>query len=84
MTMDKELLERLAREAGFDVEDGEIVLDRVLATGDAPDQRSELQRFASLIAEECAKVVEDVLAYNEDDPAETFAAAIREKFRSTT
>ena len=40
-----------------------------------------LARFAGLVAAECAQACEDALAYNSDDPGETYAAICRIAFR---
>lgn len=42
-----------------------------------------LEAFAKAVARECAEIVTAVIAYNEDDPSETFAKAIRERFGIT-
>jgi hypothetical protein len=73
--MDKELIDRLMREAGaMEAEDAQALL------GCFP-------RFASLIAEECANVAEDVQVHPDDIAASTVrgdcAFVIRRKFRST-
>lgn len=60
------LVERLAREAGASDLQG----------GHGPD----LERFAALVAEECAKACEDLDAYSYDDPGSSAAAAIRARF----
>lgn len=81
--MDKELIERLAREAGFDT--GE---DAVPMHEDSPFDASicvneyavgeRMARFASLIAEACAQVAEQ----NADNSRELrIATAIRVKFQ---
>lgn len=79
----KKLIDRLARQAGFPVEDfgeGDV---RVYGLGQEADTiDAPLTRFAALIADECAKVCENLNAFDEDDPGGTAAAAIREKFRS--
>jgi hypothetical protein len=66
--MTKEELIRMAREAGWEYADD----DR----GFEP-----LWRFAALVAaaerEACAKVCEELDAWNEDDPGSSAAAAIR-------
>lgn len=86
--MDTEQIERMAREAGFDVEGGEITLDRVLTTGDAPDQRAELERFASLVRaaalEEAANVCEQTVcggAHNVTVWGHPAADAIRQRIK---
>lgn len=92
--MDKDLVERLAREAGiasgrgpddsFSVEIPECVAGRLydpVFFGDSfPDS---LLRFAALIAEECAKVCDELADQGaaHDWPCPGFAAdTIREKF----
>lgn len=83
--MDKELIERLAREAGFDTDDGQITMPHHHADGPA-NERSHLERFAALVAEECAKVVEKgkvtfAESYFEiNERLGDAAAAIRENF----
>lgn len=67
--MDKELIERLARECGF------------TSWPEWPEYADAWERFAALIAEECAKAVEDINAFDADDPGATAADAIREHFR---
>lgn len=60
---------KLAREAGFHVG------DQFSSAGKA------LERFAELVAaqerEACIQACEDVMAYDPDNPAETFKNAIR-------
>lgn len=53
--MDEKLIKRLAREAGFRVR-GIVTLD--LHTCMEIETRAPLARFAALVAEECAKVVD--------------------------
>ena len=64
--MNREEITRMAQEAGFVGMDGE---------------HGGLRRFAALVAsaerEACAKVCEDLDAWNMDDPASTAAKAIR-------
>lgn len=79
---DKELIERLAREAGFAMEviDGspEPVVD-YFYVGDM------LRRFAALVAQECAKVCDFAPAFGSsaiyDNAAHDCAKAIRAKFK---
>ena len=60
--MNDETIERLAREAGFSVSRTRWTCKgQVLSEGRPyllPDNAEELERFAALIAEECAKVCE--------------------------
>jgi hypothetical protein len=76
--MDKELIERLAREAGSE-------LWRVCLTDRAP-VIPDLVRFASLVAEECAKVCDGAAqdpslgAAGREGEAEHAARVIRAKF----
>ncbi len=72
-----ELIEKLALEAGFEVDADGICLDRVIY-GEAPDQRAELRRFATLVAEEAAKLCDDMVLYTGYD----CAAAIRERLKA--
>lgn len=58
-----QLIERLAREAGYDVtKDFDPTSDEIgmpyTSGGDPADEREHLSRFAALVAEECAKVCE--------------------------
>lgn len=64
--MDRPLIERLAREAG---------LPR------PGDPRAGYERFASLVANECAKVCESVNNHDNPMTANDCADAIRDKFR---
>ena len=88
--MDADLIERLAREAGAK-EDGagqggayrELVLCASLEPGDA--RLRAFKHFAALIAEECAKVCDDMRDRREFPEgwgavSEACAAAIRAKF----
>ena len=79
MTQDEII--RMAREAGFDIEEGlfpfEAAEDKYIGT------ERTLERFAALVAaherEACAKVCEEVDVNNKGFPlnAKTYAAAIR-------
>lgn len=78
--MDNDLIERLAREAGFGVmqEDGTIHV-----MGNECD--GELRRLVALVAEECAKVAEETFeaeAQGERVYGEESAKAIRTKFEA--
>jgi len=66
--MDKELIERLAREAGVE------------AVGYWTSEPQGLERFAALIAEECAKIVETASDYLQNSTFDGAAAAIRATF----
>ena len=75
--VNKELIIQMAREAGFchDINNGIYIC--------AP---MHIERFAALVAaaerEACAKVCEDLDAWNLDDPGSTAAAAIRARGQS--
>lgn len=85
--MDKQLIERLALEAGFDP-----LTEMALSTDDPELDFAfvnneycvgeELLRFAALVAEECAKISENVIVpFARDDGEDRAAAAIRERFK---
>jgi hypothetical protein len=92
--MDKSLIERLAREAGLVTEAGaDGILTASIPETDFPHEGptlfefpESLVRFASLVADECAKVA-DVLddggGYHDHVRPGCVADAIRAKFRST-
>jgi hypothetical protein len=101
MSIDKSLIERLAREAGLVTEAGaDGILTASIPETDFPHEGptlfefpESLVRFASLVADECAKVaeaygIEQMQRGCSDDHAMYSAAmdiewAIRAKFRST-
>lgn len=59
--MDKQLMERLAREAGFLVDNrGRAFIDAATDIGEVNEVSCDkaLRRFAALLAEECAKLIE--------------------------
>ena len=70
-------IEKMAREAG-----GTVMAP--YDYGDRPDRMiltfEDLERFAALVAGECARIVSDLEAYSYDDPGSSAAAAIRERF----
>ena len=67
-TETRELVERLAREAGDDW--GSTL----------PDDKAFLERFAALVAGECAKLAESVQCKPWQDGEDLAAKAIRERF----
>lgn len=78
-------IERLAREAGIDLNSGTVATD-IAGSGLGVDT---LRRFAALVAEECAKVADGLMAVDPADPFKTSypamascaASAIRAKFK---
>jgi hypothetical protein len=93
--MDKQLIERLAREAGLASErspDGSFIVS--LPESDFPSEKGgvffddgfpdSLLRFAALIAGECAKVADSVPVPCDDMTSWRAAAAIRAKFSPVT
>lgn len=61
-----ELIERLAREAGYDAfKDGTIYMPTHEGAGPS-DEAAFLARFAALVAEQCAKEAESVEWWAED------------------
>jgi hypothetical protein len=77
--MDKQLIERLAREAGANMSTGSLAGHPLTAFPDG-----SLERFATLVAEECAKIIQ-VRGNRWDDAkaraaAEEVADAIRARF----
>jgi hypothetical protein len=87
--MDKSLIERLSKEAGLAYEyDGKLIARTDLEGG--ADISDELQKFASLVAEECAKLCEARECHETDWDTSDWNQAvsgcaydIRSKFRST-
>jgi hypothetical protein len=88
--MDKELIEWLARDAGFSVEPlplgepGEFEIGTLGSP--SVDFQAELHRFAALVAEECAKVADNI-TYGDPGSAgveQGIAADIRAKFTGPT
>lgn len=83
----QELIERLAKEAGWDVDSDGITMPYLSGYYDPADETRLLTKFAALIAEACAK---EAAAYNwfedadpntgPDDVTDRLAAAIRAKF----
>jgi hypothetical protein len=73
--MNREDIIRLALEAGFELHDGAFEVALWIGT------ENDLEHFAALVAaaerEACAKVCEELNAWNEDDPGSSAAAAIR-------
>jgi hypothetical protein len=82
-----DLIERLAREAGFEVMPNGEINDGIET---AADFSSDLRRFARLVAEECAKVCYDkrldtsVLTSYPPQSSAAYAAAsaMRRKFKA--
>lgn len=76
-------LQDLARRAGM-LQCNTLTGEEAMFTGpldnDGAMTETMLARFSALVAEECAKKVDGLLAFNEDDPAETACAAIRAAF----
>lgn len=73
--MDKELLVKLAEQAGLPTDGGRILDDSYR------DITEQVCHLASLVAEECAKVCEQLPPpYARDIERSDFAEAIREKF----
>lgn len=64
-------INQMAIEAGFTVQSDEWLFAEMLG------------RFAKLVAEDCAKVCEDVDMFNYDDPGSTYARAIRARYGLT-
>lgn len=81
--MNREDIIRMAREAGATPYTNRHYPDRPTHTF-MPEQ---LERFAVLVAaaerEACAKVCEDLDAWNEDDPGSSAAKAIRARKETT-
>ena len=79
----KERVERLAKEAGFDTDDGEIVAPKCYYQ-DAMDVRELLERFAQAVARECAKLADDkaleIRLYCNEAHVVAVGAAIRARF----
>jgi len=73
--MDRELIQRLASEADFSIVGGQIMTEAGERIG------LRLQQFAALVAEECAKIAENVeVPFARDNGEELAAAAIRAAF----
>lgn len=74
-------LERMVREAGWTGIYTECVSPTERKSMTIPVTQEQVVKFAKLVAaaerEACAKACEDLTAYQEDDPGESFAAAIR-------
>jgi hypothetical protein len=86
MTIDKDLIERLATEAGI-IAGPHLIHGEKLPCGTCDEycvERGRVNRFAALIAEECAKLAVEPPCKNEDPDGIRFeiAGAIRAKFGS--
>jgi hypothetical protein len=83
--MDKQLIQRLAREAGFLIDGAGNAYVGVPGYGASELRGGELlQRFATRVAEECAKICEDVrVPFARDDGEVLAAEAIRAAFKVT-
>lgn len=87
--MDKQLSERLAREAGL----WPLQMTEDTPAGTVAQRQAELdgwcQRFATLVAEECAKIADETLEYGAPDMgcetrAGNAAEAIRAAFQKVS
>jgi hypothetical protein len=54
----RQITEQMAAQAGFDVDLGEITAPYGTITGDPMDVRALLEKFAALVADNCALTVE--------------------------
>lgn len=55
---DTDRIAQMAREAGFDTDDGEITAPGVMATGDPMDVTKQIEALIRIVIEQCAKVAE--------------------------
>lgn len=68
-------IERMAREAGWDVENGEITMPYLHGYGDTADETEFLTKFAALLAEDVIQEIDKAIRQIEPNPSD--AAEVR-------